>query len=183
MLWLVIILILCGLSGGTYAGSGDRGHHAAMPSRYREDPKARSEAPATPTAAESDTAAALQADYLNTIAVQRGEVAEASDVVQEFLLDPNSLDQRKRTQMLQAIATLHTNAEAAGTLEPPKGLESLHALHLESLKTLATAGALYTTGMDTHDPSQYDRANEALARGTELFDMVGAELEAHSPSE
>lgn len=178
MFWLIILLILCALTGGTHAGVGVSGHPAGMPDRYRDPIPGRPAPVATPSPAQSVAGDPEHLAYLRTIIEQRDEVAAASDIVREFLRDPNSLDQRKRVNMLQAIATLHASVDAAAALDPPPGLESLHARHLESLETLATAGTLYTTGMDTHDPSQYDRANQALERGTDLFEAVGLEIEA-----
>ena len=177
MFWLMIMLILCVLTGTTHAGIGVSGHHTSMPDRYDDSLPGRPSPQATPLPARSFADDPGRLAYLRTIIEQQEEVAVASDIVQEFLLDPNSLDQRKRVNVLQAIATLHASVDAAAALDPPPGLESLHARHPESLETLTQAGTLYTTGMDTHDPSQYDRANQVLARGTDLFEAVGLEIE------
>ena len=116
-------------------------------------------------------------EYLRIVAEQRADVAKATDTARQFLADPNSLDQRKRTRFLQALATLRTTADAAADLVPPSGLELLHQRHVETLAMLATIGDFYFAGLDAHDPTQYERANRALARGSELFTAVGEEID------
>jgi hypothetical protein len=124
-------------------------------------------------AKQSDRTAA----YLSGVQAQRAVVAEAVVIAERFLTtDPNSLDQPRRTRFLAALRTLREQAAAANALSPPAGWEVLHQRHVESLTLLATAGDYYATGMDTHDPSQYDRALAALADGRARFDDVGAEL-------
>lgn len=127
------------------------------------------------TDARADTEA--ESEYLRIIAGQRADVAEATDTARQFLADPNSLDQQERVLFLQAIATLHRSAAAAADLAPPSGLEPLHQRHVEALAVLATVGDLYLAGLDTHNPTQYERASRALTRGSELFAAVGEELD------
>ena len=117
------------------------------------------------------------AAYLSAVQAQRAAIGEAVAIAEWFLTtDPNSLDQQQRTRFLAALRTLRAQAAAATALSPPAGWEVLHQRHVESLTLLATAGDSYTAGMDTHDPSQYDRALIALADGRARFDDVGAEL-------
>lgn len=182
MIWLVFLL-LCALIGGVHPGFGDSGHQEGMPGSYRDAPidqaGRRSAAPGATGSNGSDDPAT--ADYLRTITEQRSTAAKASETLREFLLEPASLDQRRRTQVLQAVATLHDTATAAAALVPPPNLATLHAEHVAALETMANAGALYTAGMDTHDPTQWDRASRVLAEGTARFDAVGKELDRLAP--
>lgn len=117
------------------------------------------------------------AEYLNLVSEQRAAATEAIKVVQEFLVNPNSLDQQTRTEFLRALALVQSSAEAAAALVPPPELVSLHHRHVDALVTLATVGDLYLAGMDTHDPTQYERASNGLVRGSELLAAVGNEIE------
>jgi len=163
---MLVVTLLCLLLLATIAGCGSAEPPQQPPTATPPaSPPSPDATPACPTLA--------QATYLLALSEIQGGVATAfADLGETFALAGEEplliFDNDWRLNVAITLTTMNIAAEQIITLNPPPGLEQLHALQFQVADQLEIVTSSSVQGIDEVDDALLDEATTAIARTNTL---------------
>ena len=160
---MLAVPVLCLLLLATISGCNTAKPPQQPPTA--EPPASTSATPACPTLA--------QASYFFALSIIEGGVATAfADLSETFSIAGDQpmriFDEDWRLNVAITLTTMDIAAEQIHNLDPPPGLEDLHALQLQIADQLGIVTSSSVQGIDEIDAALLDEATAAIARTNTL---------------